>query len=36
MGLPMRIELTHEGLLVYFAKHYTTRGVKDYECVVIY
>ena len=26
MGRPMRLELTHVGLLVQFAKRYTTRG----------
>ena len=28
MGHPMKIKLTHEGLLVYLANHYTTRGAQ--------
>ena len=30
MRHPMRLKLTHKGLLVYFANHYTTRGAHGY------
>ena len=28
MGNPMRLELTHKGLIVQFANHYTTWGAR--------
>ena len=30
MGRPMRLELTHVGLLVQFANRYTTRGAQQH------
>ena len=31
MGDLIKIELTREGLLVYYANHYTTRGTQTYS-----
>ena len=33
MGRPMRLELTREGLLVYLANPYATRGAPDHSDV---